>query len=170
HRLLGPVLSVHTPGVMRARRPVGGRWMLLLVVTLVLSVGVESVPATPAPIVLDVPFYSQFDPVWAHFLVGAGEDVPMRKMGSLLTCVAMVASANHLVVRFPVPGTDSSLLPTPDYIHVVLRDHDGYRPGPPKTEIIDYHALTKAFLDPAGKPAGLDFVPESWPRARPIVD
>src|SRR5262245_3216672 len=96
HRLLGPVLSVCTPAVMRARRPVGSRWMLLLVVTLALSVGVESVPATPAPTLLDIPFYSQFDPDWAHDLIGAGEDVPMRKMGSLLTCVAMVASANHL--------------------------------------------------------------------------
>ena len=144
--------------------------MPLLVASLVLSVGVRSVPAGPDPTVLDVPFYSQFDPDWAHFLIGANEDVAIRKMGSLLTCVAMVASANHLLVRFPVPGTDPSLLPTPDYIHVFLRDHDGYRPGPAKTVIMDYHALTRAFLDPLGNTSGLDFFPESWPRARPVVD
>ena len=149
HRLLGSVLS-RTPAALHAttgagpspefppaaRRPVQSRWMLLFVVPLVLSVGVESAPATPAPTLLDIPFYSQFDPDWAHDLIGAGEDVPMRKMGSLLTCVAMVASASHLVVKFPVPGTDASLSPTPDYIHVYLRDHGGYRPGPPKTVIM----------------------------------
>ena len=144
--------------------------MLLLVVALVLSMGIESVPATPNPTVLDIPFYSQFDPDWAHDLIGASEDVPMRKMGSLLTCVAMVASANHLVVKFPVPGTDASLLPTPDYIHLYLRDHAGYRPGPPKTVIMDYHALTSAFFDALGNPSGLDFFTDDWPHARLLVD
>src|SRR5690606_33861414 len=94
------------------------------------------------------------------------EDVRMRSMGSLLTCVAMVASAHGLLVKFPVAGTGDGYLPTPDYIHAYLRAKGGYRAGPAKTVIIDYHGLTRAFFAPPVVPAGLDFEANTWPAAR----
>src|SRR5262245_56257766 len=161
HPLIGSARSVLRPGFVPAT-----------VIALVLAVGIRPASATFA---LDIPFYSQFDPAWADVLIGAHEDVRMQTMGSLLTCVAMVASGYRLHAKFPVPGTDSSLSPTPDYIHAYLiqayrRARDGYRASPPKTVIIDYHGLTRAFLDPAALPAGLDLVPQSWPAARSDVD
>src|SRR5262245_7520487 len=138
-----------------------------MVLALVLVIGTRPASATFA---LDIPLYSQFEPVWADALIGAHEDVRMRTMGSLLTCVAMVATGYNLHVKYPVPGTDASLSPTPDYIHAYLRDHDGYRASPPETVLIDYHPLTCAFLTPPSFPAALDFVPQSWPAARSDVD
>src|SRR5262245_50590249 len=147
HSLLGSARSVLRLGFVPGT-----------VLALVLAVGIRPASATFA---LDIPLYSQFEPVWADALIGAHEDVRMRTMGSLLTCVAMVATGYDLHVKFPVPGTDSSLSPTPDYIHAYLREHKGYQTSPAKTVIIDYHALTHAFLDPAALPAGIDFVPRS---------
>ncbi len=75
-------------------------------ILLVAALAVRPVAAAPQPNPnpLPVPFYSQLDPLWGSVLVGAHQDVPMRKRGSLLTCLAMVAAYQNLLPIFPVPG------------------------------------------------------------------
>jgi PKD repeat protein len=146
----------------------------VVVVALVVSIGLGSVSALAAPNVpqnpIDVPFYSQFDPRWGNFLVGYNEDVTMRSMGSLLTCVAMVAASYGMEPKFVVPGTGPDLLATPDYIHAYLKLTAGYRPSPAKTVIMDYDALGIAFFTFPDVPSGLRLFPWSWPTARFFVD
>ena len=100
------------------------RHQLTLVVALALSLsmGIPPVAAAPNPVPnpLNVPFYSQLDPRWAFVKVGLHRDVRMMKMGSLLSCVAMVAASEALQVKFAVPGTDAGFFPTPDYIHEIV--------------------------------------------------
>jgi hypothetical protein len=151
------------------------RHQLTLVVALALSLsmGIPPVAAAPNPVPnpLNVPFYSQLDPRWAFVKVGLHRDVRMMKMGSLLSCVAMVAASEALQVKFAVPGTDAGFFPTPDYIHEYLRENGGYRPGhPEQTVIIDYAGLTRAFLAGFSSPAGLLLHPFPWPLAQDTVD
>jgi PKD repeat protein len=133
--------------------------------------------ATPAPaldrgttVVLDhVPFYSQFDPAWAFLLVGAHEDVLMLRMGSLLTSVAMVAASFDLELKEIIPGAAG--LATPDAIHGYLIGHNGYLRSHPRTVVIDYQGLQKAFYrQPGNVPSGLVLAPVDWPSARTGVD
>ena len=124
----------------------------------VLAFRITPALADPPPVLLHVPFYSQFDPLWSEVLVGRHLDVPMRRGGSLLTCIAMLASAEGFIPRFPVPG-EIDLLPSPDYIDAYLVFVNGYRGNQPKSVVIDYHAFRRGFLTNTGIPAGISFAP-----------
>jgi PKD repeat protein len=156
----------HGSGHALRRRPAR------LVAALALAMGLHTAPAgaqqTPT---LAVPFYSQFDPIWSKYGVGYNRDVPMGRMGSLLTCVSMVASYHDLLPRFDTPGSaQHGGAPTPDYIHAALYESGGYQLSPPKTVIIDYQGLARGFLTALGRPAGLTFMPRGWPSGRARVD
>ncbi|MCC6763886.1 MAG: PKD domain-containing protein [Deltaproteobacteria bacterium] len=142
---------------------------LILLVALLAARPVAAAPH-PNPNPLPVPFYSQQDPLWRSVLVGANQDVPMRKRGSLLACIAMVAASQNLVPLFPVPGNQSVLGPTPDYIHAFLIEFSGYQTSPAETVIVDYDAFSFGFRDASGIQAGIDFVPHAWPEMRVYVD
>jgi hypothetical protein len=150
----------------------GRRVVAMLTATLVviLTVGVRPAAAGPNPNPLPVPFYSQLDPRWGAVEVGANEDVPMRKRGALLTCLAMVAAYAGFQPYFAVPGSDVTLAPTPDYIHAYLKAFDGYQTSPPETVIVDYDRLQYAFRDPAGILGGFDFIPYAWPAIKSFAD
>ncbi|MCC6765258.1 MAG: PKD domain-containing protein [Deltaproteobacteria bacterium] len=145
----------------------GGRAAATVVAALVvvMALAVRPVAADPTPVVnpLPVPFYSQLDPLWSSVLVGANQDVPLRKRGSLLTCIAMVAAYENFLPLFLVPGNALTPGPTPDYIHAYLHRTGGYQTSPAETVIVDYDALRFAFSDAAGIQGGLDFVPYPWP-------
>src|SRR5689334_11152026 len=135
------------------------RAVAVLAITLAMTIALRAGPAAAdAPNPLPVRFYSQVDPAWGTVLVGYHEDVRMRSMGSLLTCIAMVASYYNLVPLFDVPGTPTDGAPSPDYVHLWLKEMHGYRPSPPKTVIIDYN-IGWAFQDAASIPIGLEFLP-----------
>lgn len=154
----------------RIARKVG----LRAVAALALVAGLGAAPAAaaphPNPNPLSVGFYSQLDPLWGSVLVGSHEDVPMRKRGSLLTCIAMVAASERLLPIFLVPGNQATLAPTPDYIHAYLKEFGGYQTSPAETVIVDYDALQFAFVDPTGAAAGLDFIPHAWPAMAGVTD
>jgi PKD repeat protein len=138
------------------------RTAAVLAIGLAMAAIVRAGPAMAASPPLPVRFYSQLDPAWGTLLVGYHEDVRMRSMGSLLTCIAMVASYYGLLPWYLVPGTPPDGAPSPDYIHAWLQDTNGYLPTPPKTVVIDY-TLGFAFQDVAGYPISLDFKPFDGP-------
>ena len=75
------------------RQRAGAAVVAVVAMVVVCAVRPAAAVPHPNPNPLSVPFYSQQDPHWRSVLVGAHEDVPMRKRGSLLTCIAMVADA-----------------------------------------------------------------------------
>lgn len=137
-----------------------------LVMVLVASIGFGVAAAVAAPTTqpLDVFFYSQYDSRWRNVAIGFNKDVKMMKMGSLLTAIAMVADYHGLQSLRP----DGEV--TPEYINAFLAQHEGYRPSPPKTVIIDYDGLLKAFTSILGVPGGMFLLPQPWPAGRAAVD
>ena len=139
-----------------------------LLLALAASIGLTSLPAAAAPasdVLLDVPFYSQYDSRWRDVAVGYNQDVKMKTMGSLLTAVAMVANYHGL------QSTRPDGFVSPEYINAFLFQRNGYRPSPARTVIMDYDALVRgALYSIAAVPAGLILVPEPWPAAREIID
>ncbi|MEW6269858.1 MAG: PKD domain-containing protein, partial [Thermodesulfobacteriota bacterium] len=140
------------------RQRAGAAALAVALAALATTAALPARPAVAAPSPLPVRFYSQLDPAWGTLLVGRHEDVRMRSMGSLLTCIAMVASYYQLLPWFIVPGTPPDGAPTPDYVHLWLKEMNGYPSSPPKTVIIDYN-LGWAFQDAATVPVALELLP-----------
>jgi PKD repeat protein len=149
------------PEILQSNRSPGRRrrTTAALAMALALASVLRAGPAAAvAPNPLPVRFYSQLDSDWGTLLVGYHEDVRMRSMGSLLTCIAMVASYHGLLPHFIVPGTPPDGAPSPDYVHLWMKGSHGYRESPVKTVVIDYN-VGWAFQDAAGLPIGLDLLP-----------
>ena len=175
---------VRSPATLLAPAPAPRRrrrrrlWPLALLVAAIgwggLAPPAKADPNPGPPI--NLLFYSQSDPTWGLFYVGAHEDVSMGRMGSLLTAVAMVATTPRykFYIRFKAPGTDPLLAITPDYIHFALKRSNGYQASRARTVIMDYNALYAAFFtignDGNDQVDGLFLNPMPWPGARAAVD
>jgi len=151
-------MNTSNPSQRSRRRP---RTLAALATALALATTIvlRAAPAPASPsgtFALPVRFYSQLDPAWGTLLIGYNYDVRMRSMGSLLTCMAMVASYYDVLALVAVPGTPPDGAPSPDYMHLWLATTGGYLRSGAKTVVVDYN-LGFAFKDVAENPVGLAF-------------